>query len=128
MAPPGACAAEGERLVGVATEAGIWRSGRLYRQTWLSGANPHRVPLRVEIEVRFDGGKVGHRTYLVPSRERWAVNLDDVYGDVRDVMVNATVLITCDRDCAAERAIYYAPIGQDAPSVSAVPFVCAEGQ
>lgn len=112
--------------IGIATEAGIWRSGGLYRQTWLSGANPHPQPLRVEVEVRFDGGTTGRRTFLVPTMDRWAVNLDEVYGEriTNGLQVNATVRVTCDRECAASVALWHRQIGQGEPTVYGLPFVC----
>lgn len=125
-APESPATCEPARRVGQATEAGIWRAGALYRQTWVSGANPHRLELRVEVDVRFDGGATARRSFVVPSGERWAVNLDDVYGDVRGAQVNATVRVTCDRECAASVALWHGPIGKGEPTVYGVPFVCVE--
>lgn len=76
----------------------------------------------------FDGKAPITKTYLLAPGESWSLNLDDAYpGPVAGVMTNAAVRVTCDRDCAVERAIYLAPLGQaGAVSIAQVPRVCVE--
>lgn len=81
----------------------------------------------MDLEVRFEGmTTIGRRAFVVPPGDRWALNLDDVYGPTGGAQVNATVRVTCDRECAAVVALWHAQIGKGEPTVYQVPFVCVE--
>jgi hypothetical protein len=119
-------------VVGVASEAGIWRQGGgngLYRQTWVSGLHPSQapVPLELTVAVRFDDEtSVRQRAMAVAPGQRWSLNLDELRTPV-PTQANASITITANACCAATVALWHAPIGRGvAPVVYAVPFVCVE--
>ena len=81
--------------------------------------------MRVEVAVTFDGGPAQRRTYLVPPGGDWALNLDEFFPNgAQGVMANARIRVACDATCWADAAVYYAPIGQGAPTVTPMRFEC----
>lgn len=109
------------------TEAGIWRSSRLYRQTWLSGGHAQATPQRVTVTTWFTSAPEAPatRTYLVPQGGRWALTLDDLVPAGWAGQVDATVRVQCEGQCWATVALWHQPIARGVvPTVSPVLMEC----
>lgn len=119
-------------VVGVASEAGIWRGGKfaLFRQTWVSGGHPAAAarPLQLTVRVQFDDDASTYlRAFTVAPGGRWALNLDDLRPMAREVMTNALIQITADQRTAATVALWHSPISLGViPTVYPVSFFCVE--
>jgi hypothetical protein len=120
-------------VVGLASEAGIWRGGNkfaLYRQTWVSGGHPAAAtrPLLLTVRTQFDDdGSIHIRSFSVPPGGRWALNLDELRPMAAQVTANALITITADQRTAATVALWHQPIALGvSPTVYPVSFISVE--
>lgn len=93
----------------------------MYRDTWISGTNPHKTPLTIVVRVGFDD-RAETRVYVVPPGGRWSTSL----ANWHPAQTNASIQIRADAWAPTEIALWAGPIGQGNPMVYRPEWNCVE--